>query len=170
YSLYDPDGGGEVDEGGRLRGAGPQLVAAHLALDPARPPPTSAARDPLLQDLGQHRLMQGGPGPRGEGPRTRAACAAPPVRRAGTRAGPGPRRPAAPPRASARARRSAPAAGPRTPAGPARVSCCAGPPAPRAAASSTRRARPRSPTARGTARPSRRPARRRDPGRSSPAG
>src|SRR4051794_23056713 len=118
-SFYDPDGGDEVDPDDRLRRARSQLVAAHLALDPARHPPAAAARDPLLQDLGQHRLVQGGPGPRGEAPRTRAACAAPPVRRAGTRAGPGPRRRGVPPRASARARRNAPAAGPGTPAGPA---------------------------------------------------
>src|SRR5215218_3710746 len=144
-SLYDPDGGGEVDPGGRLRGARPQLVVGHLAFDPARHLPASAACDALLQDLVQHRLVQGTPVPRGEGPRTAAACAAPPAPPAGRRAGPGPHRPAAPPRASGRARRSAPAAGPRTPAAPAPGSCCAGPCAPRAAASSARPARPRSP-------------------------
>src|SRR3954452_13389194 len=123
----DPDGGGEVDAHGRLRGARPQLVGAPLALDAARHPAATTARHALLQDLVQHRLTQGGSRPRGEGPRTRAARAAPPAPRAGTRAGPGPRRPAAPPRASARAPRSAPAAGPGTPAAPARGSCRAGP-------------------------------------------
>src|SRR5690348_10805242 len=113
-----------------MRGAWAELVAAHLALDPARHPSPTTARDPLLQDLGQHRLMQGGPGPRGEGPRTGATCAAPPAPRAGRTAGPGPRRRAAPPRASARAPRSAPAAGPRTPAVPAPASCYAAPFAP----------------------------------------
>src|SRR3954471_23219031 len=128
----DPDAGGEVDADGRLRGARSQLVAAHLALDPARHPPAPTARHALLQDLVQHRLMQGGPRPRGEAPRRPAACAGPPAPRAGTRAGPGPRRPAARPRASARGPRSAPAAAPRTPAAPAPASCCAGPCAPRA--------------------------------------
>src|SRR4051794_38958298 len=168
--LNDPDGGGEVDAHGRLRGARSQLVAAHLAFDPAWHPPASAARDPLLQDFVQYRLMQGALASRGEGPRTRAACAVRLAPRAGTRAGPGPRRPAAPPRASARAPRSAPAAGPRTPAGPARGSCCAAPPALPAAASSARPARPRPPTARGTGPPA--PPRVPRPGRrsSSPAG
>src|SRR5690348_12313324 len=124
-SFYDPDGGREVDPERRLRAAGPQLVAAHLALDRARHPPAAAALHALLQDLGQHRLMQGGSRPRGEAPRTGAACAAPPAPRAGTRAGPGPRRRGVPPRASARAPRSGPAAAPRTPAAPARGSCCA---------------------------------------------
>jgi hypothetical protein len=67
-TIYDPDGGGEGDADGRLQGAGPQLVAAHLALDPARHLPATAALDALLQDLGQHRLVQGTPRPRGGRP------------------------------------------------------------------------------------------------------
>src|SRR3954468_12437280 len=112
-SLYDPDGGDEVDPGGRLRGARSQLVAAHLALDATRHPPATVARHALLQDLGQHRLMQGGPGPRGEAPRRPAACVGSRAPCAGTRAGPGLRPPARRPRASARAPRSGPAAAPR---------------------------------------------------------
>src|SRR5215203_4426202 len=80
--TYYPDGSGEVDPGGRLGHARPELVAAHLALDPAWHLPASAACDALLQDLVQYRLMQGTPVPRGEGPRTAAACAAPPARTA----------------------------------------------------------------------------------------
>src|SRR5881628_1021174 len=104
-----------------MRGAWAELVAAHLGLDATRHPPAAVARHALLQDLGQHRLVQGGPGPRGEAPRAPAACvgsraprAGTRAPRAGTRAGPGPRPPARRPRASARARRSGPAAAPRT--------------------------------------------------------
>src|SRR5215211_2687590 len=152
-SLCDLDGGGEVDAGRWLWGARSQRVVAHLALDPARHLPTPAALCALLQNFVQHHLMQEALGPRGEGPRTAAACAGPRARHVGTTAGPDPRRPAAPPRASARAQRRAPAAGPRTPVGPTPGSCCAARPAPHAGVSSARPERPRSPTARGRARP-----------------
>src|SRR4051794_24208845 len=168
-SLCDLDGSGEVDAGSWLWGARSQRVVAHLALDPARHLPASAALYALLQNFVQHRLMQEALGPRGKGPRTAAACAGPRVRHVGTTAGPDPRRPAAPPRASARAQRSAPAADPRTPVGPTPGSCCAARPAPHASASSARPERPRSPNARDRAAPRLRRAPAPGPGSWSPA-
>src|SRR3954471_23257694 len=152
-SLYEYDGGSEVDPDDWLRCTRPQRIVAHLAFDPARHPPPPAAHHALLQDLVQYRLMQGEPGRRGKVQQTAAACGGRPAPRAERRAGPGPHRPAAPPRASARAPRNAPAAGPRTPAGPVPGSYCAARPAPRADASLIRQGRLRSPSARDRARP-----------------
>jgi len=98
-SLCDPDSGNDIDPRRRLWGARAQRIATHLALDPARHLPAPGTRHALFQDLVQHLLMQAAPGPRGEKPRTAAACAGPRARHAGTTADPGPRRPAAPPRA-----------------------------------------------------------------------
>src|SRR4051794_23667281 len=145
--------GGEVSSGDRLWCAGPQRIAAHLALDPTRHLPSPAAHRPLFQDLVQHRLMQDAPVPGGKAQRTAAACAGRRAPRARRRGGRGPHRLSGPLRALARARRNAPATGPKTPAGPAPGSCCAAPPAPRAAASSVQQGRLRSPSARDRARP-----------------
>src|SRR3954454_21913988 len=73
-SLYEYDGGGEVDPDDWLRCARPQRIVAHLAFDPARHPPPPAAPHALLQDLVQYRLMQGEPGRRGKVQQTAAAC------------------------------------------------------------------------------------------------
>src|SRR3954452_818495 len=64
-SLYEHDGGGEVDPDDGLRCAGAQRIVAHLAFDPARHPPPPAAHYALLQDFVQYRLMQGESGRRG---------------------------------------------------------------------------------------------------------
>src|SRR5215213_4513927 len=65
-SLYEYDGGGEVDPDDWLRCAGPQRTVAHLAFDPARYAPPTATHHALFQDLIQHCLMQGASGPRGK--------------------------------------------------------------------------------------------------------
>src|SRR4051795_705623 len=91
-SLYDLDGGGEIDPGSWLWGAGSQRIAAHLAFDPTWHLPTPAANHALLEDLLQHRPMQGAPGPRGKARRTSAACGGRHARHARRRGGRGPRR------------------------------------------------------------------------------
>src|SRR3954468_15285565 len=82
-SFYDSDCGGDIDPGGWLWCARSQRIAAHLALDAARYLPTAAANHTLLQDLVQHRPMQGAPGPRGKARQTTAACGGPRALRAG---------------------------------------------------------------------------------------
>jgi hypothetical protein len=64
--AYELGCGGEIDPDDWLGCAGPQRIAAHLAFNAARHLPTAAADHALLENLAQHRPMQGACGRRGE--------------------------------------------------------------------------------------------------------
>src|ERR1700760_3528438 len=113
--------------GGWVAGPGPHLVAAQRAFDAARVLPATAAVHAFFEDFLQHLAVQGGPAPRGEGPRTAAADGGSPAPHAQTTTGRDLQRPATRLRASARAPQSAPVAGPRPPGAPAPGSRCAAP-------------------------------------------
>src|SRR3954449_3083968 len=157
-SLKHPDGRCVIDTYDWVWRARAQMVAAHLALDPARGLSAPAAGHPLFEDFVQHRGVQSGPPPRGEAPRSTAIYAGSPAPRAGRRAGPGPRQRAKRLHASARAPQNAPAAAPKPPGAPAPGSWSAAPPERRADASSVHPARLQFPSARDTAPPTPRPA------------